>query len=66
MLIDKQELLYLERVNTLPSVNRRENFLGLTISIGKNETARPKQMVPENIFVIHCLEDFDSFGVNLG
>ena len=37
---------YLDSVNTLPRVKRRENFLGLTMIRGKNEIASPKQIVP--------------------
>ena len=38
---------YLERVNTLPRVKRRENFLGLRRSIGRKDIASPKHIVPE-------------------
>ena len=37
---------YLDNVNTLPKVNKRENFLGLINNSGRKETARPKQIVP--------------------
>ena len=37
---------YLDKVNTLPNVNKRENFLGLINNSGRKETARPKQIVP--------------------
>ena len=44
---------HLERVNTLPRVKSRENFLGLRRSIGRKDIASPKHIVPgENVNIL--------------
>ena len=43
---DKKTEIDLDRVNTLPRVKSRENFLGLRRSIGRKEIASPKHIVP--------------------
>ena len=37
----------LDKVNALPRENKRENFLGLIMSMGRRETASPKQIMPK-------------------
>ena len=44
-------ITYLDNVKTLPSVNSKENFLGLIKSRGKKDTASPKQIVPK-LFIL--------------
>lgn len=43
---DKKTERHLDRVNTLPRVKSRENFLGLRRSIGRKDIASPKHIVP--------------------
>ena len=51
---------YLESVKALPREKRRENFLGLTISRGRKEMARPKQISPSTRLrriIVSCLNE---------
>ena len=43
----------LDKVKALPRENSKENFLGLIRSMGRNDTARPKQIMPKTKLVMN-------------